>query len=230
MTASNQRNGFIKLYRSMLTWEWWDDLNTFRLFVTILLSVNWRERNWHGKTIPRGAMFTSLSSLSKKSGLTVRQTRTSLNRLISTNEVTSEVTNNGRLITLVNYVFYQDFEPRATNEMTNELTSGRQSGDKQVTTTKEYKESKEYKDCLVSVSVGDENDLEKYDLWSQLSDNDIDRICDKYPNTGLTLIGEVANEVRDKKRQIKSPRQYILGYATRKKWNDDQDEPMPWEV
>ena len=230
MTASNQKNGFIKIYRSMLNWEWWDDLNTFRLFVTILLSVNWRERNWHGKTIPRGAMFTSLSSLSKKSGLTVRQTRTSLNRLISTNEVTSEVTNNGRLITVVNYDFYQDSEPRATSEMTSDVTSGRQTSDKQVTTTKEYKESKEYKDCLVSASVGDENDLERYDLWSQLSDNDIDRICDKYPNTGLTLIGEVAKEVKDKKREIKSPRQYVLGYATRKKWDDNQSFVMPWEV
>lgn len=146
MTAENKDKGFIKIYRSMASsWEWWDDLNTFRLFMTILIHANWQDKKWRGKTIPRGSMFTSLSSLSEKSGLTLRQTRTSLNHLISTSEVTSEVTSNGRLITVANYNFYQDFELGATNEVTNKRASKRQSTDKAPTTTKEVKECKEYK-------------------------------------------------------------------------------------
>lgn len=230
MTASEQKNGFIKIYRSMLDWEWWDDINTFRLFVTILMMANWKDKKWHGKKIKRGSFWTSLDTLSKRSGLSKMQVRTSLNKLESTHEITRKITRSGQLITVENYALYQDYDSNVTHDITHELTNEQHSDNTAITLTKESKESKEYKDCLVSASVGNENDLEKYDLWSKLSDNDIDRICDKYPNTGLTLIGEVAKEVKDKKREIKSPRQYVLGYATRKKWDDNQSFVMPWEV
>ena len=142
-------NGFIKIHRSLLDWEWWDDKNTFRLFMTILLLANWKDKKWHGKLIRRGSFWTSIESLSQKSGLTIRQTRTALNKLISTGEVTSEVTNEGRLITVVKYGVYQSNDAEATNETTNETTSERQANDKRpdkrATTTEEYKELKKGK-------------------------------------------------------------------------------------
>ena len=137
-------NGFIKIHRSLLDWEWWDDKNTFRLFMTILLLANWKDKKWHGKLIRRGSFWTSIESLSLKSGLTIRQTRTALNKLISTGEVTSEVTNEGRLITVVKYEVYQSNDAEATNETTNEVTGKRQTSDKRpdkrATTTEEYED------------------------------------------------------------------------------------------
>ena len=53
-------NGFIKIHRSLLEWEWWDDINTFRLFITILLLANWKDKRWHGKLIRRGSLWTSI--------------------------------------------------------------------------------------------------------------------------------------------------------------------------
>ena len=225
MTES-QGNGFIKIYRSMLDWEWWDDINTFRLFVTILMLANWKDKKWHGKKIKRGSLWTSLETLSDLSGLSVMQVRTSLKKLISTNEITSKVTNSGRLITVVNYARYQDYTESVTNEITNELTNEQQTDNKRITTTKEIKESKNIKNVVVSGSSDEKN----FDIWSRLSDDDIDRICDRYPNTGTLLIDEVAAEVKEHKREVKSPTSYILGYATRKKWDDNQVLPMPWEV
>lgn len=219
-------NGFIKLYRSLLDWEWWDDINTFRLFVTILMLANWKDKKWHGRKIKRGSLWTSLQSLSEASGLTIRQVRVSLDKLILTNEVTSEVTNSGRLITVVNYGFFQDYDGSVTNEMTSDKANERQTNDKRVTTTKERKESKNIKNVVVSRSSDEKN----FDIWSRLSDDDIDRIYDRYPNTGGILIEEVAAQVREHEREIKSPTSYILGYATRKKWDDNQVIPMPWEV
>ena len=136
-------NGFIKIHRSLLDWEWWDDKNTFRLFMTILLLANWKDKKWHGKLIRRGSFWTSIESLSLKSGLTIRQTRTALNKLISTGEVTSEVTNEGRLITVVKYDFYQSDALGATNETASEKASRRQTSDKRATTTEEREEYKE---------------------------------------------------------------------------------------
>lgn len=147
--GEHKMNGFIKLNRSILDWEWWDDLNTFRLFMTILLLANWKDKRWHGKLIPRGSLWTSIDSLAKKSGLTKQQTRTSLNKLISTGEITSESTNEGRLVTVENYDVYQAVDFGVTNELTNELTNDQQTSNKRpnkrVTTTEEYIRIKERK-------------------------------------------------------------------------------------
>lgn len=133
-------NGYIKIHRSLLDWEWWDDINTFRLFMTILLMANWKSKKWHGKRIRRGQLWTSIESLSEKSGLTFQQTRTALDKLISTGEITSRATNEGRLITVVNYGVYQSDDVGATNELTNESTNKQQTYNKPITTTEERKE------------------------------------------------------------------------------------------
>lgn len=221
-------NGFIKLYRSMLDWEWWDDINTFRLFVTILMMANWKDKKWHGKKIKRGSFWTSLDTLSKKSGLSKMQVRTSLNKLELTHEITRKVTRSGQLITVENYALYQDYDSNVTHDITHELTNEQHSDNTAITLTKERKESKEYKECFVSAVSGSENEQQNFDIWSRLSEADIDRICDRYPNTGTILIDEVAAEVREHKREIKFPARYVLGYATRKKW-DDKTLRMPWE-
>lgn len=108
--------GFVKIDRKILNWEWWDDVNVFRLFVTILLLANWEDKSWHGREIKRGQLFTSISSLSKKSGLTVKQTRVALNKLIRTHEVASERASNGTLLTVVNYDVYQSDKRKRANK------------------------------------------------------------------------------------------------------------------
>lgn len=133
-------NGYIKIHRSLLDWEWWDDINTFRLFMTILLMANWKSKKWHGKRIRRGQLWTSIESLSEKSGLTFQQTRTALDKLISTGEITSRATNEGRLITVVNYGVYQSEDAEATNGSTSKSTSKQQTSNKPLTTTEEREE------------------------------------------------------------------------------------------
>lgn len=139
-------NGFIKIDRSILDWEWWDDQNTFRLFMTILLLANWKDKRWHGKLIPRGSLWTSIASLSRKSGLSEQQTRTALDKLISTGEITSVATNEGRLVTVENYDVYQSVDFGVTNEITSKMTNDQQTSNKRlnkrVTTTEEREEYK----------------------------------------------------------------------------------------
>lgn len=139
----NPNNGYIKLHRSILEWEWWDDLNTYRLFTYLLLTANFEEKKWHGITIKRGQVLTSLDTLSKETGLSVGQVRRSLARLISTNEITSETTNQYRIISVCNYDTYQG-EQQASDKQNskqsdNQTTSERQADDKRTTTTKECK-------------------------------------------------------------------------------------------
>ena len=215
MTAENKEQGFIKVYRSIKSWEWWDDLNTFRLFMTILINVNWKDKRWHGRTIPRGSMFTSLRSLSKLSGLTTKQVRVSLARLIETNEVASERASNGRLVSVVNYDFYQSQDENGASKGANLKADLGQTEGKLRATTKERKEVKELKNDVVVVAKT------KKEFWQRLSPDDIDTIYDSFPETGGNLIDEVAEEVVSKKRNVRKPVPYILEYAKRVKWNDE---------
>lgn len=217
MTAENKEKGFIKIYRSMFQWDWWDDINTFRLFITILLMANWQPKKWHGKKIPRGAFWTSLNTLSKRSGLSVQEVRTALEKLSSTNEITIKATKRGRLITVVNYDFYQDDNRKATKKTTNRTTNNQQSTNKVSTITKEVKEVKELKNNVVVVPKTTR------EFWQLLSPDDIDSIYDFYPESGGELIDAVANEVVSRRRAVVTPVPYILTWATRNKWDDGAD-------
>ena len=103
-------NGWIKIHRSMLDWEWWDDQNTARVWLTILLSVNHEPKRWHGMIIDTGEMVTSRAKLAKKSGLSERAVRTSLERLKSTNEVTCKTTKHFTIIKVVKWDVFQAYD------------------------------------------------------------------------------------------------------------------------
>ncbi len=104
----NQANGFISLHRSMLSWDWYDDINTTRLFIHLLLTVNHVDGKWHGLKISRGARITSYQKLSAETGLSVQEVRTALEKLKSTGEITCNSTHHYTLINVVNYNKFQD--------------------------------------------------------------------------------------------------------------------------
>jgi len=114
----------------MREWEWFTDVNTCHLFIYCLLRANHKDTKWRGISIARGSFITSLDTISKETGLTVRQVRTSLNKLIMTGEVTNKSTNKNRLITITNYNNHQDIDKQNDRQM----TSKRQASDKQATT------------------------------------------------------------------------------------------------
>ena len=215
-------NGYVKLHRKMFEWEWWGDLNTFRLFVTILLLANWTPKKWRGRTIPRGSCWTSLESLASKSGLTIQQTRTAFEHLISTNEITSEATNEGRLVTVVNYEVYQSESDGATSELTNENADEQQTTNKRTnkrpTTTNKYKEYKKYKE----VKQQEDGRSTNVDLLEILSVEEFNELASKYEHVG-DLIDEVEAEVNSKGKTIAYPFRFVDGYARNKNWPKKND-------
>lgn len=134
--------GWIKLHRKLKDWQWYDDHNATRLLIHLLVSVNYEDKKWKGILIKSGSMVTSWEHLSKDCGLSLRQTRTSMSKLESSGEVTRKVTNKFQLITLLKWEELQSND----NQVTAELTDGRQTNDKLSTTTKEHKEIKEVKE------------------------------------------------------------------------------------
>ncbi len=127
-------NGFITLHRKIMEWEWYDDANTFRLFIHLLLKANHAEQNWRGNSIKRGQLITGRKVLADELNLSEQQIRTSISKLISTSEITSKATNKFSLITLVNYSSYQDKQMKATSKTTNKATNEQPTSNQQVTT------------------------------------------------------------------------------------------------
>ena len=107
--------GFILLHRSILRWEWYGDLNTARLFIHLLLTVNYEPQRWQGIAVERGQRVASLAKLADETGLTVKQVRTALEHLKRTGEVTHTATSKYGLFTVNHYDRYQ---PRGEPEGT----------------------------------------------------------------------------------------------------------------
>lgn len=112
--------GWIKLHRKLKNWEWYDDINTSRLFIHLLLSVNHSEQKWRGIVIKKGQLLTGRKSLAKQTSLTEQQIRTSLNKLKSTNDLTIKSTKQYSIIDLTNWNDHQQINQQPNQQVTNE--------------------------------------------------------------------------------------------------------------
>lgn len=133
--------GYIKLDRKILDWEWWSDVNTYRVFTYCLIRANWRESKFQGVDVPRGSFVTSLANLAKSTNLSVRNVRTALEHLKSTGELTIIRHSKFSVVIVNNYIQYQDSD----NQTDNQVTQERQATDTEPTTEEEYKNIKKDK-------------------------------------------------------------------------------------
>jgi len=111
--------GWIKIHRKILDWEWWCDSKTLKLFLYLLLKANHETKKWKGITVKRGEIITGRKILAKECNLSEQSVRTSLNRLKSTNEITIKTTNKFSLIKVNNYNDYQHINQQANQQTTN---------------------------------------------------------------------------------------------------------------
>ena len=124
--------GFILLYRQITEWEWYQNPNTFRVFLHCLLKANFTDGRFEGITVNRGQFVTSLPALSKQTRLTIQQVRTALDHLKSTGEITDKAYSKFRVITVVKYDEYQKDNRQDNSQSTgNQQASNRQSTDNQ---------------------------------------------------------------------------------------------------
>ena len=66
--ANETNTGWVRLYRSTLGWEWFDDPLTLQLWVVCLLKANYLPTRWRGVEIERGAFVTSVDDLCAETG------------------------------------------------------------------------------------------------------------------------------------------------------------------
>lgn len=136
-------NGFIKLHRKILKWEWYDEPNTMRLFIHLLLTVSIEDNNWHGVDVKRGSRVSSYSKLAKELNLTIKEIRTALQHLEKTGEVARSAYSKFTVFSISNYDNYQQRGMKKGTQ--NGTETGRQGAGKgqQYKKVKESQENKE---------------------------------------------------------------------------------------
>ena len=106
--------GWIKIHRKILQWEWWDDVATRNVFFYLLLKANYQDNVWKNIPIKRGQLITSREKLAQECGLNVQPARRALNNLQNSQQIHIETTNRFSLITIKNYDLYQPSTSQAT--------------------------------------------------------------------------------------------------------------------
>ena len=148
-------DGWIKTFRKLKDWQWYKKTNMVHLFIHLLLSANHKDGKWMDQEVKRGQLITGRKQLKKETGISEQSIRTLLNKLISTNEITIESTNQYSIITICNYDSYQGngFEDNQDNNQPSnqQLTSDQPAINQRLTTNKNVK--KEKKDKKKSVFV-----------------------------------------------------------------------------
>lgn len=138
MSENKASEGYIKLHRKFLDWEWYRDINTSRLFLHMIFKANWKPGRFQGIEIGRGEFVSSYNTLSQESGLSVMSVRTAVKHLISTGELTVSKHSKFTVFTIKNYSQYQGDNTQANTQ----LTGNQQAANMQLTTIEEGKKEK----------------------------------------------------------------------------------------
>ena len=151
--------GYIKLFRSLQDWQWYQDSNTKDVFLHLLLNANWEDYKFKEYDVPKGSLVTSYASISRQLGLSIKSVRTAIKHLKRTGEVTVKVTNKFSIITIVNWEKYQCYDEKSTNKLTNKSTNNQPTTNQQLTTNKNIKNVRieESKNNISSCSDPEQN-------------------------------------------------------------------------
>ena len=72
---------------------------------------------------------------------------------------------------------------------------------------------------------------DEFNIYKLLGGEGIDKIYEVYPNTGGDLIQEVFEDVKAKRKKVKSPVAFVFGYAKSVGWDDNAEHfEVPWEA
>lgn len=167
---------YIKLSRKITEWEWYSDINVSRLFVHLLISVNWKDGRFQGVEIPRGSMATSYNSLADQTGLSVMQIRTAVKKLNLTGEITVKQHPKFSVITVNNYNTYQ-----SDNEVNNtDVTQEQHRCNTGLTTIEEGKKERKEEDIYSFSNEKPSARLSEEQIFTTIREL-FNSVCGSYP-------------------------------------------------
>lgn len=136
MEEENCSLGYIKLFRSLLDWEWFDDSKTLHVFIYCLLRAGYKDATWKGIDLKPGEFIGSRAQIAEKTHLTDSEVKTALMHLEKTGEITRKKSGKFTIYKIKNYSSYQQIA---------EITTEKRREIAEITTEKPPKDKKEVK-------------------------------------------------------------------------------------
>ena len=222
-------NGYIKVYRKLIRWGWYQDSVVKDLFLHFLLTASFKDFEWMGRHLKAGQLVTGRKKLAAELGFSEQQIRTGIKKLESTKEITSETTNKYSIITVVNWEDYQSDENISTNTITNEQPTSNQQITNEQPHRKNIKNNKNVKNSNKRACA------HEIPLFSQISDFvkekglnvDVDKFFKYYSERDwLTAEGKSIDDWKSvveswHRKELKPAPIYPNGYAGVKNLADD---------
>lgn len=153
-------DGWIKLNRRILDWDWYRDGATMRVFIHLLLNATSKPTTFKGITLRPGEYCTTYKDIADCLNLSYKQVRTAIGHLKGTGEVTikgrPEGTHSAQIYFICNYTKYQEKSERGqTKGQAKGQAKGTELGkyieqESYTTYTQEVKKEKERSDALQS--------------------------------------------------------------------------------
>ena len=125
----DKSKGYVPLWRSFMNWEWYEDKNTCILYQYCYMRASHKDTSYKGQNIKRGSFITSLEKLAENTNLSIRNVRTAISHLKSTNDIEVTTSKKGSIISIKNYDYIVSKDEKSTQKSTN----SRQTTDKQPT-------------------------------------------------------------------------------------------------
>ena len=186
-------NGYIRLDRSLKKWRWYQNPNTMRVWIHLLLEANWEDRDFETSTIKRGELILNYNRIGKELGMSYQSVRTAVDHLKSTGELTARKDGKFVVISIVNYDEYQ------SNQQVNQQPINRQSTANQQSLKKDKKDKNNNK----YIYAGARGELENVFL----TDDEVESLKTDYPGHWEKLINDVGLY------KAKSGAEYASDYA-----------------
>lgn len=219
-------NGWIKIHRKFIDWEWYDDINTKLVFLHCLLRANWEDDQWHGIPIQRGSFISSHGKIAEESGLSVSKVRTAINKLKSTGEIAFISTSKYTMVTICEYETYQAKDKKNDSNIDsnddNQIADESQSIDNQIATSKKLitpkkpkKVSGEYTDefkAFWGIYPRKINKMTCFDSWEKLGEADQESAMKGLPTFQFT---EDADFIP-----------HGATWLNKRRWEDEPDKPV----
>lgn len=209
--------GYLRLFRQMLEWEWYDNPNVKAIFIHCLLCANNTTKKWRDLELKKGQFVTSYEKLAASNGLTIQQTRTALKQLQITHEIEYQTTNQYTVITVKNYNLYQADNTRKFEADTR--PNNKQNGGQVTTTNKNKRDINK----LISLSIEERENLKKYILAKKKNVKDADAYIRKLLDNG-DIVNLLEKAKRWKQKQEEKLKQDEILRSVQNDGNSQENE------
>ena len=199
----------------MEEWEWYDDANTFRVFMHLLLNVNWKEGKWRGVTVPRGSLIASQLKISEALNLSRQQIRTSFSNLRSTTDITTVSTRGAMLVNLCNFSLYNDLGKAEQPQLQPQLQP---QSNHRITTIEEEKKIR---------TKREREEEGSFELEEKPSISPFDEFWSAYPKKLNKAKARTAFEAAQKKATPALMLEAVKAQASSEDWKKDGGQFIP---